>query len=318
MLLAAQLMCAADYFPLQPGHQWAYRCSGAACSEETVVVEVLREEEVDGRRYVVLRGFGGALAWLRQDDEGVIRALDRRSGSEQVWYKFGASEGETYPTALDPCSPVAMIASENASYAGPAGRFSDALRIYYPPALCSDAGLTEEYFLAGAGLLRRTEVTIAGPRSYDLIYARTKKGVILAEPHLAFGVAVDRPVYVVNRMPPEIPGEAVPRMTVRITLRNTTEEPVRLRFPTSQRYDLEIRDSEGQPVWRWSDGKAFLMVYGEEEFGPGERNYVETVRLAGPEGQPLPEGRYLLQAWLATETPRGWSASVEFEVRHVH
>ncbi len=318
VLFSAQLAFAADFFPLQPGNQWAYRCSGAACGEETVVVEVLQEEEVAGRQYVVLRGFRGALAWLRRDDEGVIWALDRQSGSEQVWYKFGASEGETYPTGLDPCSPVAMIASQNASYQGPAGRFSNVLRIDYLPALCSDAGLREEYFLPGAGLLRRTEVTIAGPRSYDLIYARTEKGTILAEPHLGFGVAVDRPVYVANRMPPEIPGQAVARMTVRITLRNTTDEPVRLRFPTSQRYDLEIQDSAGRRLWRWSDGKVFLMVYGEEEFGPGQRNYIETVRLAGRDDQPLPEGRYVLRAWLTTEAPRGWSASVEFEVRHVH
>ncbi|HXG33726.1 MAG TPA: BsuPI-related putative proteinase inhibitor [Bryobacteraceae bacterium] len=318
LALAAPLVFAADYFPLQPGNQWAYRCSGAACGEGTVVVEVLQEEEVAGRRYAVLRSFRGALAWLRQDHEGTVWALDRNSGSEQVWYRFGASQGERYPTALDPCSPVAVIASQNAGYDGPAGRFSNVLRIFYPPALCSDAGLTEEYFLPGTGLLRRTEVTIAGPRSYDLIYARTRGGTVLAGPHLRFGLAVDRPVYIVNRMPPADPEDAVPRMTVRITLRNTTDEPVRLRFPTSQRYDLEIQDAEGKHVWRWSEERAFLMVYGEEEFGPGERNYIETVRLAGPDGQPLPEGRYVLRAWLATDTPQGWSASVEFEVRHVY
>jgi hypothetical protein len=317
VLVAAPLVFGTDYFPLQPGNRWAYRCSGAACGEETVVVEVLQEEEVAGRRYVVLRDLRGALVRLRQDPEGTLWALDPQSASEKVWYRFGASPGERYPTALDPCSPVAMVASQNAGYDGSAGRFSNVLRIFYLPPLCSDAGLTEEYFLPGTGLLRRTEITIAGPRSYDLIYARTKGGTIPAGPHLRFGLAVDRPVYVVSRMPTAAPEDRVPRMTVRITLRNTTNEPVRLRFPTSQRYDLEIQDAEGKHVWRWSEDRAFLMVYGEEEFGPGERNYIETVRLAGRDGEPLPEGRYVLRAWLTTDMHQGWSASVEFEVRHV-
>lgn len=317
-LFLASFLFGADYLPLEPGNQWVYRCSGPTCGDTVTVVEVLGEEEAGGRRYAVVRSFHGELAWLRRDEEGGVWALDRESGAEQLWYRFGAAEGEAYKTEVGPCSPAAVITSREATYEGPAGRFSNVLHIRYVPGPCADAGLTEEYFLAGTGLLRRTEVTIAGPRTYDLICSRTSGRRIAAEPHVRFGVAVDRPVYVANLMPPVDPGRVVPRMTVRVTLRNTTDQPVRLAFPTSQRYDLEIQNAEGDTLWRWSDGKAFLMVYGEEQFGPGERNYVEVVRLAGKDGRPLPEGRYVLRVWLATEKPRTWSASVEFEVRHVY
>lgn len=317
-LFLSSLLFGADYLRLEPGNQWVYRCVGPTCEDTLAVVEVLAEEEAGGRRYAVLRSFHGELVWLRQEEGGVVWRLDRESDAEQLWYRFGAAEGEGYETKVDPCSPVALVQSRRAIYEGPAGRFSDVLHIRYVPGPCADAGLREEYFLAGTGLLRRTEVTIAGPRTYDLIYSRTGGRRIVAEPHVRFGVAVDRPVYVANLMPPVDPGRVVPRMTVRITLRNTTDQPVRLAFPTSQRYDLEIEDAKGNTVWRWSDGKVFLMIYGEEQFGPGERNYFEVVPLARRDGGPLAEGRYVLRAWLATEKPRAWSASVEFEVRHVH
>ena len=104
---------------------------------------------------------------------------------ETRWYAFGAAEGESYETSIDPCSRRATVESRTHRYEGPAGVFPWALRIVYPPGVCMDAGLTEEIFFPWTGLLRRTETTIAGPRTYDLIYARTGGVTVISQPETA-------------------------------------------------------------------------------------------------------------------------------------
>lgn len=117
-------------------------------------------------------------------------------------------------------------------------------------------------------------------------------------------------------MPPS-PDAGPPQLLARFTLRNTTSDPIRLEFPTSQRYDLEIRNEAGEVVYRWSDGKAFLDVVNSEDFGPGERNYTVLVPLSGKDGSPMQPGRYTVEAWLSTGRLRTFVASVAFEMRWV-
>ena len=46
--------------------------------------------------------------------------------------------------------------------------------------------------------------------------------------------------------------------TFRIT--NNAKKKLELLFPTGQRYDLTIVDSNGEEVWRWSAGRMFTQV----------------------------------------------------------
>jgi hypothetical protein len=63
---------------------------------------------------------------------------------------------------------------------------------------------------------------------------------------------------------------------------NATTRPIALEFATSQRYDVEIW-SNGSRVWRWSDGKSFAQVLGEEAMAPGEtRRYTAAWHPSGP------------------------------------
>ena len=54
-------------------------------------------------------------------------------------------------------------------------------------------------------------------------------------------------------------------MTLKIF--NYTEEDVAFHFNTSQRYDFIIEDEEGNKIWRWSEGRMFAMMLGEETLG---------------------------------------------------
>ena len=306
-----------DYFPLHPGNQWVYRCSGL-CGEPLLVAGVTRADYIAGRWYSVLQGFGGREAFLRQDENGTVWSLDRATGQESRWYSFFTPVGQSYDTSIDPCTRRATVSSRNNRYEGPAGAFPDTLQILYPPGPCMDAGLTEEIFYRWTGLMRRTETTIGGPRTYDLIYARTSGVTVISQPELHFSLTLDKPVYTVNLMPPVDPVASIPRFTARLTLRNTTDKPVILDFASGQRYDLEIKDEKGAVVYRWSDGRAFTMVLGRETFGPGEKNFVIVERLAGKDGRPLAQGKYTAEAWITNSGSQSFRASVGLEVRYVY
>lgn len=51
---------------------------------------------------------------------------------------------------------------------------------------------------------------------------------------------------------------------------NVTAGVVELEFATAQRYDFELVDEAGRPVWRWSDGQVFAQVLGVEGVEAGE------------------------------------------------
>ena len=97
-----------------------------------------------------------------------------------------------------------------------------------------------------------------------------------------FGAAVgtDRPVYRVG----------VPiRITFEVFNHNPT--PVRFDFASAQRFDLVIEDARGQEVWRWSAGRLFAMVMGQETLGPERPRLVYEAELT----ERLAPGRYRIK-----------------------
>lgn len=60
-------------------------------------------------------------------------------------------------------------------------------------------------------------------------------------------------------------------------LTNTSESPLELTFPTSQRYDFVVTDPEGGEVWRWSDGMSFLQAISTATLDPGETWDMEAI-----------------------------------------
>jgi hypothetical protein len=61
-----------------------------------------------------------------------------------------------------------------------------------------------------------------------------------------------------------------------LEIENRGADPVTLQFYTAQRYDFEIRDSDGEVVWRWSDTMGFPQVLGTEVLQPGASRRYEA------------------------------------------
>jgi len=299
-----------DYFPLYPGSRWVYRCSGVTCPQDLPAVEVLRSAEASGRSYTVVRWFYGREAWLRTDDAGVLWHYEPATRQEGLWHAFQTAEAQAYATTIDLCNPTARVGSRAFRYQGPVGAFDNALRITYPPSGCADAGLTDEIFVPNLGLVRRSETTIGGPRIFELAYARIGNATEHGGAQAAFALSLDQPLYTVDR--------GVPQMTARLTLRNTTPQPLVLRFGSGQTHDLAIKNDQGATVLRWSDGQMFTQALQDLTVAPGtEKNFVVLLALADKSGAALPQGRYVAEAWLTTTGVRAYSASAGFEIRRV-
>lgn len=78
----------------------------------------------------------------------------------------------------------------------------------------------------------------------------------------------------VATMEVKVTGESV-RLVLHVT--NAGEEPLAFTFPTSQRHDFVVRTAEGEQIWRWSDGMAFLQAISRATLEPGESWDMEAV-----------------------------------------
>lgn len=129
-----------------------------------------------------------------------------------------------------------------------------------------------------------------------------------AAPKMTASLKLDRETY-------EHDAQGAAVLRAQLTLRNPGPGSVPLTFPSSQRYDLEVRTEGGQVLVRWSEDKAFAMVLGEEEIPPGDRVYSIELKLATGDGKPLPAGRYIARGWVTCTGPDEYSATAPFEVR---
>ncbi len=347
--IASFLVCAAlsaqtVWMPLDEGNLWVYRASGAGCvAGYTVSVErsatfgshTYYALVIDSRITAVIstippsaspvpRDAEGSPLWLRNSDDGRIMMWDEKSSSERVYLDTAASEGSTSETGVDPCNSFSKVESRNAKYSGPVGDFDYALHIRYGFGGCADAGLDSDILLPWVGIVSRTAQTIAGPRRYDLVYARLGTATVVSAPELTFSLTIDRPVYTANLMPPVVPDNAIPRLYARMALRNTTATPVKLEFATGQMYEMVLWNDQGKQIWRWSEGKAFTQAFHAITVSRAERVWTETIRLAAGNFAenfagiaPLPEGRYVLECWLTTTEGRTFTASVPLTLNHV-
>ena len=298
------------YLPLAAGNSWTYVVEGLGPAEG-VTVEVGEPVEIAGVAYFPVTGLAGAETLLRVDSRGRVVQLLRDENREALWYDFSAPVGGSWtPELPGDCTGQAVIASRNEPVSVPAGVFRETVRIEYRPGECADAGIGEEAFAAGVGLLTRTETTIAGPRTMRLARARVGGRTIEAA-GLSFSVKIDRPVYTPNLMPPIDREKAIPVLKATVTVENSSDIPVKLTFPSSQLFDMSIVNEAGETVYFWSANKLFAAVVTEVELG--RRVLEDEIPLAAG-SQALPPGMYVLEAWLVRPEGKAFSASVAFEI----
>lgn len=98
-------------------------------------------------------------------------------------------------------------------------------------------------------------------------------------------------------------------ITITLTVRNELRHPVVFEFASGQRFEVLIRNSLGETLWRWSEGKAFIQMLGREQLEPGSSLTYEA-QFDGV----LPAGRYTaVGSVVSTNLPL--EARTDFTVR---
>jgi hypothetical protein len=273
---------AADYFPLRPGNVWTYR---NARTGEQITVSVGTPVMMNEREYHSLRGYAARTVLVRQNERKELLQVDEDTGREQVLTSFVPLQGGWWDAPLRGCREMGQTFDKGAVHDGAAGPFPDVLEIYYQPIACADFGSELEQFAPNIGMVRRTTTSIAGPQTFDLIYARVGSVRIETTPHAAFSVSF-APIWPATS-------------TAILRLHTNASGPVRLQFPSGQEFEVVLRDETGAMVWRWSDGKVFAL--GEHETSiTGEW----AVPIQIPDSAVFRGGsrasNYVLEAWLTT------------------
>ncbi len=102
-------------------------------------------------------------------------------------------------------------------------------------------------------------------------------------------------------------GESI-TMSLRVASR--ASEAVRLQFGSAQRFDFTIRDASGTPVWRWSQGQAFVQVVGVETLDAGR----PSITYGAEYGGHLAPGWYSLEGTVVARN-RPLSATLVIQVQ---
>lgn len=284
LALCALAAGAAEYFPLRQGNTWTYRDT-ATGAEFTVRVgtPVYARERV----FHQLRGYLDRPVLARYNDRHQLVALDEETDNEVILTVFEPLDRIGWNAPFRQCEQDGFTDSKRQDYNGPTGQFPEVLNVHYRSYGCADAGVVREQYAENIGMLRRTVATIAGPRSYDLVYARIGNLEVNAAPSVAFSATLF----------PEANGDR----TVLLRLRHMPPAGIQLAFKSSQEYEVVVRDNTGRTLWRWSDDKGFTAAVTERIIGPDWAIPVRIPAGVFPSGHIAPNTLFI-QSWLTTTT----------------
>ena len=232
-----------DYFPVKLGLVWEYTESGI------IALGDLMMGPDSSMVYMFKTSMAGLQMFAKEDD----RVFEVRDTDRRLWYDFSAPVGESW--TIEPFElgeedliggTTVTLASRTDEVTVPYGMFTDCIHFSFtPPPDLADAGLMDQWFAPGVGLIKMTVQTIQGPVSYELI-ERTSIGVPSPTPPrpLSVEVLTDRDVYG--------PEESIEIM---IVAHNKGDSEVTLEFRSSLQVEYII-----DWMYRWSFGKAFTQA----------------------------------------------------------
>lgn len=299
-LTLGPLLSAQDYLPLGVGNYWIYQSTSTT---ESFTIRAGTPFSIGNRTYYSVSGYGASKLLLRADD-GTVVAWNEET--EQEDFLTGFAFGTPYGTNLSGCRQQAEADSKSRQYAGPAGFFPASQTIHYTSTSCADSGFQEEVYLDNIGLARRTVNTIRGPITYELVEARVGKFTFTAHPSTQTRLSLEN-----NSVQRRNTSEPF-QLRAALTISTIGALPVKVIYPTSQQYDLVLRNASGEVVYRWSDGRMFAQALSSEHIGGPKSVHIEAEFNAAASSA-LPDGVYTVEAWLTTgEGPRfASSAAVE-------
>jgi hypothetical protein len=224
---AGASLSAMDFFPLAPGNNWMYRDTrtGSTFTIQIGASQVLMNQRV----YHLVRGYMPEQLLVRMNEFNNLVYWDQDRERDILLTSFEIVPGGRFEAPKRICMQEGQVQEKRV--ADNEGRWN-AIEIRYRTFSCADAGDLSEQHAENIGMVRRVVNTIAGPRTYDLIYARVGNQTISPRSTGNFSVTA---------MPGSEPGTW--QATMRI--HQGSGMPMKLRFPSGQEYDLKLRGTDG-------------------------------------------------------------------------
>jgi hypothetical protein len=238
---------------------------------------------VNQRVFHSVTGFGPKQLLLRQNEYGNLAMWDEEREQEVLVTSFETGNFGNFEAYGRQCPATGKALSDRKLHDGPAGRWS-VLEVQFQPYGCADAGEVLEQYAENVGMVRRVANTFAGPRTFDLVYARVGRHFITAGETGRFSVAA-------------LPGFDRASWEVALRVDPFWGSGVKVRFPTGQEYDIRLRDAAGAILWTWSADKAFPFA---EHTITNIGGWKAVVNVPHPPAIPEGPQSYVLEAWLTT------------------
>jgi hypothetical protein len=190
ILFSSALLAQPEWLPLKDGNTWTYQERRGTSS---FTIRVGTPAFIGNEIYYRLTGYTPQPVWARYHEDGDLYYRNEDLERDERLTSFDPAEQPYWNAPLRACEQGGQTQDKRAAHRGPAGEFPSALVIKYLVYGCADAGVLEEKFAANIGMIERTEQTIAGPRTYELVLARVGSLTARSGAWGSFTVSVQRP-----------------------------------------------------------------------------------------------------------------------------
>jgi hypothetical protein len=163
-----------QYFPQQVGNEWTYRKTGRLAGEGAGWTNKITRKKGDFFQHSNYWD-DGVVRWVHTTGKATV--VERSRGNPAVWYQFASPPQKEWTVDLaeegPPCvdGSIAQVTSRNETVEVPAGIFQNCIKLEFR-SNCNDAGVNEQWFAPGVGLVKQTEDTIGGPLISELVSAK--------------------------------------------------------------------------------------------------------------------------------------------------
>jgi hypothetical protein len=256
VVLFAGNAAASEFLPLNVGDTATFT-TAAGNTRETGV-----DDSAGSWRHVTAFPLVGA-GWISSEPaDSRVYVYNEDTGASVLLADFARNTGTRFNLALGGCNTSATIGAKNLTLSVPAGSFPRVTRLDFGRS-CADAGLISAWFAPNVGLIKWSESTIAGAKEYSLHNARVGATTIGQAP------AADS-VRVSAVLPgPRVLGNVTPRVGASLRVENTGTQAQTFTCPSSQQFEITLRDAAGDVVNVWSATRRFAQIVTTFTVAPG-------------------------------------------------
>lgn len=255
-VLFAGNAAASEFLPLNVGDVATFANASGATHEMRV------DDSAGSWRHVTAFPLMGT-SWVSSEPtDSRVYVYNEETGANVLLADFARNVGTRFNLAAGGCNNSATIGAKNLAVTVPAGSFQRVTRLDFGRN-CADAGLLSAWFAPNVGLIKWSTSSIAGPREYALQNARIGATTIGQTP-TAEGIRVSAVL-----PGPRVLVNVTPRISATLKVENTGTQPQTFTCPSSQQFEITLRNAAGDVVNAWSATRRFAQIVTTFSVAPG-------------------------------------------------